>query len=212
MLSVFRKLLDVAAPSVPLPRATFWNLGRWLWDACYAAGIPRCCPNDLRRTHASWLKELGVDSDVVRRLLGHTSSALVDGVYGRPRPEKLAELAERSIAGAPQGHDIPTLPAPRTPEKHWKAPVTKGVLGAYRENDDSKKDAIGANHAGEEVSRTAERGRERVATHTSSLHSDPDALDFEAALVEQTDLARPAELAREVRASSVIRRPGKGVA
>ena len=36
----------------------------------------------LRRTFASKLKQRGVDSMVVARLLGHTTSRLVDTVYG----------------------------------------------------------------------------------------------------------------------------------
>ena len=40
-------------------------------------------PNDLRRTFASWLKQQGVDSFQVARLLGHTSSKMVELVYGR---------------------------------------------------------------------------------------------------------------------------------
>ncbi len=171
VLSAFRKLLAVAAPSVPLPRSTFWNLGRWLWEACDAAGIPRCCPNDLRRTHATWLKELGVDSDTVRRLLGHTTSALVDGVYGRPRPEKLAELAEKSIQNAPQQHDIPELPAPREPEKHWKTTVTKGAHGASQASRRAENAASGTNGAGISGSRTDENRRNQICVDTDSLHS-----------------------------------------
>ena len=40
-------------------------------------------PNDLRRTFASWLKQAGTDSLTVARLLGHSSTAMVDKVYGR---------------------------------------------------------------------------------------------------------------------------------
>jgi integrase len=39
-------------------------------------------PNDLRRTFASWLKQAGVDSMVVAKLLGHTTSRMVEFVYG----------------------------------------------------------------------------------------------------------------------------------
>lgn len=40
-------------------------------------------PNDLRRTFASWLKQQGHDSLVVAQLLGHTSTRMVEKVYGR---------------------------------------------------------------------------------------------------------------------------------
>lgn len=45
--------------------------------------LVRVTPNDLRRTFASWLKQQGVDSFQVAKLLGHTSSKMVELVYGR---------------------------------------------------------------------------------------------------------------------------------
>jgi integrase len=65
------------------------NVGRDLPAACKRAGILRCTPNDLRRTHATWLKQDGVDSAVVARLLGHGSTKMVDLVYGRLDEETL---------------------------------------------------------------------------------------------------------------------------
>lgn len=49
---------------------------------CKRIGIPPCGPHDFRRTFASWLKQAGVDSMAVAKLLGHTTSKLVDTVYG----------------------------------------------------------------------------------------------------------------------------------
>jgi integrase len=196
VLSVFRKLLDHAAPLVPLPKSTSWNIGRNLWNACDAAGIPRCCPNDLRRTHASWLKEMGVDSDTVRRLLGHTSSALVDTVYGRPRPEKLAELAERAIALAPQGHDIPALPAARRANVPWKNDVTKGALGLIAEGENV---ANSEKYADESGSKTDENRQNRVATDTRTLQSEPPAEESFTAPALALALAAERVLLRAVR-------------
>jgi hypothetical protein len=39
-------------------------------------------PNDLRRTFASWLKQASVDSVIVAKMLGHTTSRLVELVHG----------------------------------------------------------------------------------------------------------------------------------
>lgn len=47
------------------------------------APLPRVTPNDLRRTFASWLKQQGVDSFTVAKMLGHSSSKMVELVYGR---------------------------------------------------------------------------------------------------------------------------------
>jgi integrase len=40
-------------------------------------------PNDLRRSAATWLVERGAPSNLVGSLLGHTSSRMVERVYGR---------------------------------------------------------------------------------------------------------------------------------
>lgn len=96
VLSMFRPLLEEALPLLPLGE----DLAPLNWElrkACLAAGIPHASPNDLRRTHATWLVEAGVDGDVIRRLMGHTTRRLVDQVYGRPSPEALGALAEARL-------------------------------------------------------------------------------------------------------------------
>lgn len=45
--------------------------------------MPIVSPNDLRRTFASWLKQRGIDSFTVAKLLGHSSSKMVELVYGQ---------------------------------------------------------------------------------------------------------------------------------
>lgn len=67
------------------PVVTKWaNVRRAMEVACTKAKIGfRVTPNDLRRTFASWLKNKGVDSAIVARLLGHNSTKMVDLVYGK---------------------------------------------------------------------------------------------------------------------------------
>lgn len=100
ILSVFRPLLQEASGYLPLQK---WEkVWRDLRAACARAGIEPCSTNDLRRTHATILAEAGVDRDVTRRLLGHTTPTLVDRVYGQPTTEALAGLAEaRLLTAAP---------------------------------------------------------------------------------------------------------------
>jgi len=69
------------------------NVRRDLHAACARAKIPPCSPNDLRRTYASWLKQAVVDSAVVAKLLGHSSTKMVDLVYGRIDDATLARAA-----------------------------------------------------------------------------------------------------------------------
>lgn len=80
---------------------TRWrNVRRDLAVAAKLAKVPRVTPNDLRRTYASWLKDQGTDSAVVARLLGHTSTKMVDLVYGRLSAETLAAAVERLPGGS----------------------------------------------------------------------------------------------------------------
>ena len=62
--------------------APWTNARRDLHDACDRAGLEHCSPNDLRRTFSSWLKQQGVDSFTVAKMMGHTSSRMVELVYG----------------------------------------------------------------------------------------------------------------------------------
>jgi integrase len=85
-------LVGVEPPFAPWP-----YVNRDLARACRAAKIPRVSPNDLRRTFASLLVQDGVPLDVVAKLLGHSSAAMVYRVYGRFTPNALAELASPAV-------------------------------------------------------------------------------------------------------------------
>ncbi len=96
------------------------NLRRDIPAACKRAGIPRCTPNDLRRTFASWLVQSGISTLVVSRLLGHSSTRMVDLVYGQLDEATLAAAIQRLPGGCDAGvtsavprsdtgrHDLPT--------------------------------------------------------------------------------------------------------
>jgi len=67
-----------------------WGNGlRDLYRACKRAGVPRISWNDLRRTHASWLASAGVSSLLTAKLLGHTSTRMVERVYAKVSAEAL---------------------------------------------------------------------------------------------------------------------------
>lgn len=75
------------------------NVRHSLHRACKKAGLSkRVSPNDLRRTFASWLVQQGVAPLVVANLMGHSSTRMVEKVYGRLAPENL----EAAIAMLPK--------------------------------------------------------------------------------------------------------------
>ncbi len=73
------------------------NVVRDLSEVCAALGIPRVTPNDLRRTHANWLRDAGVDLASIADVLGHTDSRMVETVYGKLRPEQLRDAVIRAV-------------------------------------------------------------------------------------------------------------------
>lgn len=86
------------------------NVRRDLPAACARAGVPRCTPNDLRRTFASWLVQGGESLYVVSRLLGHKSTRMVEMVYGQLDDATLANAIQRLPGGSHAGvtHKVPT--------------------------------------------------------------------------------------------------------
>ena len=77
-----RDVIQRRASSDPLfPR---WvNVNRDLRAGCARAKIAGVTPNDLRRTFCSWLANAGVPLLVTSRLMGHTSTRMVERVYAR---------------------------------------------------------------------------------------------------------------------------------
>lgn len=75
-------------------------VGRWgnnrrdLRVACIKARVDPVTPNDLRRTFASWLAQGGVSLKPIATMLGHTSTRMVDLVYGHLDAQTLARAVE----------------------------------------------------------------------------------------------------------------------
>lgn len=83
------------------------NVRRDLHAACDRAGVKRVSPNDLRRTFASWLVQQGVPLLTIAAMMGHTSTRMLEKVYGK--------LSQANLENA-----INSVPA-------FAAPVTHGV-------------------------------------------------------------------------------------
>lgn len=93
----FRPLFALVGP---LPFRPWPNARRGLLRACKRAGVPACTWNDLRRTFASLLVQGGVAPHLVAKLLGHTTTAMVDLVYGRQTTDSLEELVEAQLCAS----------------------------------------------------------------------------------------------------------------
>lgn len=69
--------------------------GRTLGRICKALGIPRFTLHDLRRTFGSWLTQEDVGAKKVARLMGHSSTQMLDRVYARLDQSHLDEATQR---------------------------------------------------------------------------------------------------------------------
>ncbi len=82
---------------------TSWtNVRRALHAAADAAKVPRVSPNDLRRTFASWMVQAGAPLLTVATLLGHSSTRMLEKVYGRLSDDNL----EDAIGMLPRGQGV----------------------------------------------------------------------------------------------------------
>jgi hypothetical protein len=70
------------------------NLNDTLRRVCEAVGAPRLSANDFRRGLASWLIQAGVAPNLVAFMLGHTSTAMVERVYGKMTADAAGILIE----------------------------------------------------------------------------------------------------------------------
>lgn len=90
-----RWLLEIATDHLPFP--AWGNARRDLAEACVRAEVPLVTWNDLRRTFASLLVQGGVAPHLVAKLLRHTTTAMVDRVYGRQTAESLEALITKAL-------------------------------------------------------------------------------------------------------------------
>jgi integrase len=126
IVKLTRPLIDYAlAGANPSGRlfASWLNPTRDLEVACRAAGIPKASANDLRRSIATWLRAAGVDISIIAAFLGHTTSRMVERVYGRLSPEEIrAQMTGRLMdrKGGKRNHPLllPATASPRNPDEN----------------------------------------------------------------------------------------------
>jgi integrase len=99
-----RRVVPIPTPFRALLRAALTSLEP-KWDrithdlprVCEDLGLPKLTPNDLRRTHSTWLIEAGVSKELIADSLGHADSRMVERVYGAAAAEAVLEVMERQI-------------------------------------------------------------------------------------------------------------------
>lgn len=76
-------------------------------EACAACArvdiVPHVTPNDLRRTHAKWLRAHGVEYGLIGDVLGHVDHRMAKRVYGQMEPEMLAAILNEMLAPKGRG-------------------------------------------------------------------------------------------------------------
>jgi len=90
ILKPFAKYAARAAKGLPFE--PWGNVRRDLEVACRHAKVPRVTPRDLRRTHGSILRQLGVEPHLIGKMLGHADSRMVEKVYGQLPADALGKL------------------------------------------------------------------------------------------------------------------------
>jgi integrase len=126
---ISRPFLEIALAGLPKGQEQYrrWqNLRRDVLAACKRAGVPEVSLNDLRRSFATWHLEAGVSNVLVAKYLGHTTTEMVDRIYGRPSVESLKKLTEEHFASK-SGGTKPAEPERTREAEHDekpKVPVT----------------------------------------------------------------------------------------
>jgi integrase len=67
---------------------------------CREAYVAPFSSNDLRRTCATWLVERGVPLNLAAKVLGHSSTLMLQKVYGQLDHEDVGRLINERVAGA----------------------------------------------------------------------------------------------------------------
>jgi hypothetical protein len=68
-----------------------------------AERFPKVTPNDLRRTHATWLRAAGIETSLLGRQLRHKDGRMAERLYGRLAPDDLVSVLEERLAPRQKG-------------------------------------------------------------------------------------------------------------
>lgn len=79
-----------------------------LREACKRAGIAPLSPNDLRRTHAKWLRLAGVTPANIAPNMGHADARMVERRYGQASAAEVAHVQAAEMRLVLEGGGKPT--------------------------------------------------------------------------------------------------------
>lgn len=102
-----------------------WNANRDIKRACARAKIDPCSPNDLRRTHASYLYQAGVPDALIAKNMGHKTTHMVQLVYGRTTPEMVGVGIAHALKQSPISHELQPLQASNRAPRGMAARVAR---------------------------------------------------------------------------------------
>ncbi len=111
ILGMFEDLIELVldgAPSEGLLFNEWGSVRRDLALACERAEVQRVSPNDLRRSTAKWLRNAGVEPQLIASMMGHADSRMVERVYGRLSPNALGKLIATATGRPNSDHPIVT--------------------------------------------------------------------------------------------------------
>lgn len=115
ILEVFRPLVEMCVKLMPFQ--AWGNVRRDLEVACRRAKVTKITPRDLRRSHGSILRQLGVEPHLISKMMGHIDARMVERVYGQLPPDSLAALMSDRLAEAV----VAQRPTPKRRQKPAKA-------------------------------------------------------------------------------------------
>lgn len=101
IVSLFRPLIERVLRDADgvdgLLFAPWGNSRRDILRACERAGVDPFTTNDLRRTTATWLAQLDVPFEVIAKVTGHKSPAMLRKVYAQINAEDVGRLIEARL-------------------------------------------------------------------------------------------------------------------
>jgi hypothetical protein len=142
--------------------------------------------HDLRHIFATWLRQQGVELDVIASQLGHRDLRMT---------KRYARIAAAQVKQAVSGLDLVLLPAPEAESGTLSHPIVTGTEEAKEENQESSLESwrprrdLNPCYRRESttVDRNLEKNQARMAIFGVARHSSEPLLNSYRTLIEPTD-------------------------